>query len=84
MTVDSVPRLHRLARHTIGFSGYNGRGIAPGTAFGRCLARLMLGEIGEADLPLPATDPAPVRFRAAREAWFEAGAQVVHAIGARG
>ncbi|RYC33451.1 FAD-binding oxidoreductase [Lichenibacterium minor] len=83
MTVDAVPRFHRLGRGVVGFSGYNGRGIAPGTAFGRCLARLMLGEIGEADLPLPATDPAPVRFRAAREAWYEAGAQVVHGVGAR-
>ncbi|WP_237478800.1 NAD(P)/FAD-dependent oxidoreductase [Lichenibacterium dinghuense] len=84
MTADAVPRFHRLARGVVGFSGYNGRGIAPGTAFGRCLARLCLGEIGEADLPLPVTDLAPVRFRAAKEVWYEAGAQVVHAVGARG
>ena len=84
MTSDAVPRFHRLGRGVVGFSGYNGRGIAPGTAFGRCLARLMLGEIGEADLPLPVTDPAPVRFRAAKEAWYEVGAQLVHVAGARG
>ncbi len=83
MTVDAVPRFHRLGRGVVGFSGYNGRGIAPGTAFGRCLARLSLGEIGEDDLPLPVTDPAPVRFRAVKEAWYEAGAQVVHGFGAR-
>ena len=83
MTADAVPRFHRLGREVVGFSGYNGRGIAPGTAFGRCLARLCLGEIGESDLPLPVTDPAPVRFRAVKEAWYEAGAQVVHAVGAR-
>ena len=84
MTVDAVPRFHRLGRGVVGFSGYNGRGIAPGTAFGRCLARLSLGEIGEADLPLPVTEPAPVRFRAVKEAWYEAGAQVVHAVEAWG
>ena len=83
MTVDAVPRFHRLGRDVLGFSGYNGRGIAPGTAFGRCLARLCLGEIGEADLPLPVTDPAPVRFRAVKEAWYEVGAQVMHGVGAR-
>ncbi len=83
MTVDAVPRFHRLGRDVVGFSGYNGRGIAPGTAFGRCLARLTLDEIGDADLPLPVTEPAPVRFRAVKEAWYEAGAQVVHGVGAR-
>ena len=83
MTADAVPRFHRLGRGVVGFSGYNGRGIAPGTAFGKLLARLTIGEIGEADLPLPVTDPAPVRFRAVKEAWYEAGAQVVHGVGAR-
>src|SRR5690606_2864969 len=40
MTTDSLPRFHRLAENVVGFSGYNGRGIAPGTVFGRTLAEL--------------------------------------------
>ncbi len=43
MTADALPRFHRLGRGVVGFSGYNGRGIAPGTAFGRLLARLAAG-----------------------------------------
>jgi hypothetical protein len=45
MTADNLPRFHRLAENVIGFSGYNGRGIAPGTVFGRTLAQLISGEI---------------------------------------
>jgi L-pipecolate oxidase len=56
MTVDHLPRFHRLGRNVVSFSGYNGRGIAPGTVFGRCLAQLTLGKVGEDDLPLPVSD----------------------------
>jgi glycine/D-amino acid oxidase-like deaminating enzyme len=83
MTGNSLPRFHRLARNVVSFSGYNGRGIAPGTTFGRILARLVLGEIGEADLPLPLTDPEPIPYRAVKEAYYEIGAQIAHAATAR-
>lgn len=83
MTDDHLPRFHRLGRQVVAFSGYNGRGIAPGTVFGRCLARLLLGSLDESELPLPISEPVPARHRAAREAWYEAGAQLVHLAGAR-
>ncbi len=83
MTANALPRFHRLARHTLAFSGYNGRGIAPGTAFGRDLARLITGEITESDLSLPVTDVEPASFKTAREAFYEVGAQVAHVVGAR-
>lgn len=83
MTENSLPRFHKLGRDVISFSGYNGRGIAPGTVFGRCLADLMLGHIGEADLPLPVTPADEVRHRALREAYYDVGAQVAHFAGAR-
>ena len=83
MTENNLPRFHRLGRNVVSFSGYNGRGIAPGTVFGRCLAQLVLGQVEEADLPLPLTDPVPARHRAAREAWYEVGAQLAHLAGAR-
>jgi glycine/D-amino acid oxidase-like deaminating enzyme len=83
MTADSLPRFHRLGRNMVSFSGYNGRGIAPGTVFGRCLAQLVLGRVSEAELPLPPTAPQPARNRAAREAWYEVGAQLAHVAGAR-
>lgn len=83
MTGNSLPKFHRLGRNVVSFSGYNGRGIAPGTTFGRTLARLILGEISEADLPLPLTEPEPVRYRAVREAYYEIGAQIAHAAASR-
>jgi glycine/D-amino acid oxidase-like deaminating enzyme len=83
MTDDSLPRLHRFAPNVLGFSGYNGRGIAPGTVFGRLLADRILGRISDADMPLPFTDPAPAAFRAVREPYYELGAQAAHLAGAR-
>ncbi|KQT43022.1 FAD-dependent oxidoreductase [Aureimonas sp. Leaf454] len=78
MTTDAVPRFHRLAHNVVSFSGYNGRGIAPGTVFGQVLARHILGEMTEDELPLPVTPPEAQGFRPIREAWYEAGAQIAH------
>ncbi|RBP04066.1 glycine/D-amino acid oxidase-like deaminating enzyme [Roseiarcus fermentans] len=84
MTRDAAPRFHRLADRVVTFCGYNGRGIAPGTVFGRVLADHVLGRISEKDLPLPVTAPEAPTLPRAREAWYEAGAQVAHALGAWG
>ena len=78
MTDDALPRFHKFADNVVGFSGYNGRGIAPGTTFGKSLAAHILGEIGESDLPLPTSAVGAPRFRAAKEMWYEAGAQIAH------
>jgi glycine/D-amino acid oxidase-like deaminating enzyme len=83
MTRDGVPRLHMLAPQAIGFSGYNGRGIAPGTAFGRVLADHIGGKMSERDLPLPFTPPRPQRLRALRETAYRIGAALAHVAGAR-
>jgi glycine/D-amino acid oxidase-like deaminating enzyme len=83
MTDNALPRFHKFADNVVGFSGYNGRGIAPGTVFGRTLARHILGEMSEADLPLPLTTAVEPSFRAVKELWYEAGAQVAHFADAR-
>lgn len=83
MTNDHLPRFHKLGRNVISFSGYNGRGISPGTVFGKSLAQLALGAIGERDLPLPVTDVVPARTRAAWEAFYEVGAQAAHLVADR-
>ena len=67
LTPDHLPRIHRLADGLYTPIGYNGRGIAPGTVFGKAMAELLAGG-SEADLPLPVTEPArdglaPVRSR---------------------
>lgn len=84
MTTNALPRLHRLARDTWSFSGYNGRGISPGTVFGRELADLVLGRQTEADMVLPVTPLQAVPLRGLREAAYELGARAVHLAQARG
>ena len=83
MTADNLPRFHRLDDGVYSFCGYNGRGIAPGTVFGRAMAGLLCGETSEDALPLPVTRPAPVSLRRLRSAWYEAGAQLAHLADAR-
>jgi glycine/D-amino acid oxidase-like deaminating enzyme len=83
MTDDHLPRFHKLADNVTGFSGYNGRGIAPGTAFGRLLALHALGHLDEKELPLPTSSPTKPSFRNAKAAYYEVGAQLLHLIEAR-
>lgn len=59
MTPDHLPRIHRLAEGLYTPIGYNGRGISPGTMFGKAMADLLAGG-REEDLPLPVTDLKPV------------------------
>lgn len=83
MTDNALPRFHKFADKVVGFSGYNGRGIAPGTIFGRTIAHHVLGDLSEDDLPLPVTDPQAQPFRALKESYYEAGAQLAHFAGER-
>ena len=83
MTDNALPRLHHFGRNAIGFSGYNGRGISPGTVFGKVLAEHILGTRSADDMPLPLTDLSSPAFRGAKEAYYEAGAAIAHLAGAR-
>jgi len=83
MTADSVPRLHRLAPGVLSLSGYNGRGIAPGTMLGRVLADHLSGALSEVELPLPFTDPVAAPLGPLKERGYEVGAQLLHMIGNR-
>lgn len=83
MTTDTLPRLHRFGKNVVGFSGYNGRGIAPGTVFGRELALLILEEKTETEMPLPFPEITQVAFLRPREAYYEIGAQIAHLATAR-
>jgi len=83
MTDNALPRFHRLAPNVVTFCGYNGRGIGPGTVCGRVLADHILGRVKESDLPLPVSEPDTPALPALKEAYYEAGAQIAHAIGAR-
>lgn len=55
MTDDHLPRINRLAPGLLTPIGYNGRGIGPGTVFGKCIADYVLSG-DEKRLPLPLTN----------------------------
>ncbi len=83
MTADRLPRFHKLAPNAVSFSGYNGRGIAPGTVFGRLLAEYIAGRLSESDLPLPVTDVRVPPLRRLKQTFFDLGSQLVHFTQAR-
>lgn len=78
MTDDALPRLHQLGRNLVSLGGYNGRGIAPGTALGRAVARWILGELEMGDLPLPVSPLRRDALKPIKELAYEIGAQIVH------
>ncbi len=78
MTGDAMPRLHVHDRCCLSISGYNGRGIAPGTSFGRDLADIVLGRKGVEEMALPVTGMTFAPLRTLRAAFYEAGAQLAH------
>ena len=80
MTANALPRFHRLGPNVVTFCGYNGRGIGTGTVFGRVLADHVLGRLSEKELPLPVSEPDAPALPALREAYYEAGAQIAHAV----
>ena len=82
MTDTRLPRFHELAPGVVSISGYNGRGIAPGTAFGRALAHHVLGHAKE-ELPLQGTLVKRNRFRRLKAYGIELGAQLKHLLGER-
>jgi sarcosine oxidase len=83
MTSDRLPRFHKLAPQVISFSGYNGRGIAPGTAFGRLLAEYIAGTVSDGDLPLPVTELRIPALRVIKRSFFDLGSQLAHLAQAR-
>lgn len=82
-TPDALPRFHQLARNTFCITGYNGRGISPGTVFGHQLAQLVLGRQGIDEMPLPLSEPGEASHKQLRESCYEYGAIAAHAVDAR-
>jgi glycine/D-amino acid oxidase-like deaminating enzyme len=84
LTPNRLPRFHKLAANVVAFSGYNGRGIAPGTVFGRLLAQYIFGRIPDHELPLPLTSTSEQPWLPGlKRALYRFGSQAVHAAGAR-
>jgi glycine/D-amino acid oxidase-like deaminating enzyme len=62
MTPDQYPHIHEPAEDVLICLGYNGRGIAMGTAMGAQLARRLMNRSSEFDMPI--TDMKSIRLHA--------------------
>jgi len=79
MTADHIPKIVAFGPRAIGIHGYSGRGIAPGTMFGKAAADWLAGG-NEGMLPLPLLDGYSERLTLAKAAYYEAGATAFHLI----
>ncbi|SLN11003.1 Gamma-glutamylputrescine oxidoreductase [Roseovarius gaetbuli] len=82
MTQDHLPRILRLGREGLAIFGYSGRGIGPGTVFGRAAALALLSD-DESGLPVPGVDMYAERFCTLKALFYETGARLVHLGAAR-
>lgn len=82
MTGDKMPKIQRIGPNGLAVYGYSGRGIAPGTVMGTaCAGALLAGD--EAGLPLAPIDGYAVHLARTRGLYYETGARLLHALGAR-
>ncbi len=79
MTVDHIPRFHILDNNMVTVTSYNGRGIGPGSVFGKLLAEYSLNG-SEQDIPLPVKKPKNVFLRGLRGLFYETGARAYHIL----
>ena len=77
MTSDHMPRLKEIGPEGLAIYGYNGRGIGPGTVFGRAIAEYFKTGNRNA-LPFPLTPKASEPFAKVRGSVIEMGARAFH------
>lgn len=72
ITLDHLPHLHRLAPGVAAVLGFNGRGVALGSALGIAMADWLRSGDDDA-LPLPFSQPRSIPFHGLQEAYVAAG-----------
>ena len=75
MNESHLPRFHVFCEQAIGVCGFNGRGIAPGTVFGKQMAAFICGED---EMTLPATPVERARLPTLRTLSYRLGSAVAH------
>jgi glycine/D-amino acid oxidase-like deaminating enzyme len=78
MTRNNLPFFHQPEENVWSIAGYNGRGISPGTVFGRALANVSMGN-GDA-MMLPATPVVADNLRQVKSTFFNIGSVAKHFI----
>jgi len=79
MTVDNIPKFHMFDKGLVTVTSYNGRGIGPGTMFGKLLAEYIQSESPEC-IPLPLTQQEEIASKLVRGLYYELGARAYHFV----
>ena len=82
MTADHLPRILRLGPQGYAIFGYSGRGIGPGTVFGRAVAEA-LNTGDESGLPVAPVVAYHEGFSGLKSVFYELGARLVHLASVR-
>ncbi|WP_209597987.1 FAD-binding oxidoreductase [Ruegeria sp. HKCCSP351] len=82
MTSDHIPKITQIGPNALAAHGYSGRGIGPGTVFGRMMAESLIAAEPSL-LPVPAVHEHRESWTRMRRAFFESGAALTHLIKAR-
>ncbi|MEX0308094.1 MAG: NAD(P)/FAD-dependent oxidoreductase [Ruegeria sp.] len=82
MTSDHIPKITKIGPSALAAHGFSGRGIGPGTVFGRLMAESLLND-DPSLLPVPPVPEYSENWTGLRRAFFESGAALTHFIKAR-
>ncbi|MEM7090886.1 MAG: FAD-binding oxidoreductase [Pseudomonadota bacterium] len=82
MTSDHIPKITQLGPNALSAHGFSGRGIGPGTVFGRLMAESLLNNDPQR-LPVPAVSGHGERWVGLRRTFIETGAILNHLVKAR-
>lgn len=81
MTRDHLPKVVETGPGAVAIFGYSGRGIGPGTCFGKAAADWALGSPDA--FPIPLIRSYRETFTGLRARYFETGARLIHGADAR-
>jgi len=82
MTADHTPKIVAVGPRGIAIHGYSGRGIAPGTVFGKAAAGFLVSG-DESGLPLPVLDAYAERLTRWKSLYYDMGASAFHLVDRR-
>ena len=82
MTGDHLPKIVWLGERALSVFGFSGRGIAPGTVFGKALADFLVSG-DPAVLPVAPIEVHRELLAGAKQVYYEFGASLLHAIDCR-
>lgn len=82
MTSDHLPKVVNIGPKAISIFGYSGRGISPGTVFGKCAAAWVVHQDLDA-FPIPISKSKVEPIKNTKALFYEAGSTITHLVSNR-